>query len=123
MFGLFKKEISWKDLEFIFIVNAIGVYKDLPPTMFVSEVNDKIQKILEAKKFKLTIAQKNTLQTACVTLQMSEELQKILKNAITREGSLVQSEVNKLIDSMPKFGIFFCDTPSLADIRKNIVGN
>lgn len=123
MFGLFKKEISWQDLEFIFIVSAAEVYQELPLTMPAKNINAVIQKTLNAGNIKLTSAQQNIVETASMAIQLNASLKECLQKVVSRDGSLDESGVLKLIKIMPSHGIFFRDTPTMADIQKSIFGN
>ena len=123
MFGLFKKEIGWKDVEFMFIVSAAEVYKKLPLTMPADSVRDAIQRTIQAGNLKLSPPQQNAIEMACITMQLSSDLKNMLKKTIEKDGSLNQHGVIELIDAMPRFGIFFRDTPTMADLQKSIFGS
>jgi hypothetical protein len=123
MFGLFKKEIGWKDVEFMFIVSASEVYKKLPLTMPADSVRDAIQRTIQAGNLKLSPPQQNAIEMACITMQLSSDLKDMLKKSIEKDGSLNQHGVIELIDAMPRFGIFFRDTPTMADLQKSIFGS
>ena len=123
MFGLFKKEIGWKDVEFMFIVSASEVYKKFPLTMPADSIRDAIQRSIQVGNLKLSQPQQNAIEMACITIQLSSDLKNILKKSIEKDGSLNQSGVIELIDAMPRFGIFFRDTPTMADLQKSIFGS
>jgi hypothetical protein len=123
LFGLFKKEIGWKDVEFMFIVSAAEVYKKLPLTMPADSVRDAIQRTIQAGNLKLSPPQQNAIEMACITMQLSSDLKNMLKKTIEKDGSLNQHGVIELIDAMPRFGIFFRDTPTMADLQKSIFGS
>jgi hypothetical protein len=123
LFGLFKKEIGWKDVEFMFIVSATEVYKKFPLTMPADSVRDVIQRTIQVGNLKLSPPQHNAIEMACITMQLSSDLKDILKKSIGKDGSLNQHGVIELIDAMPRFGIFFRDTPTMADLQKSIFGN
>jgi hypothetical protein len=123
LFGLFKKEIGWKDVEFMFIVSAAEVYKKLPLTMPADSVRDAIQRTIQVGNLKLSPPQQNAIEMACITMQLSSDLKNMLKKTIEKDGSLNQHGVIELIDAMPRFGIFFRDTPTMADLQKSIFGS
>ena len=122
MFGLFKKEISWQDLEFIFIVSAAEVYQELPLTMPAKNINAVIQKTLNAGDIKLTSAQENAVEMGSMAMQRGS-LKEYLQKAVSSDGSLDEAGVIKLIEVMPSHGIFFRDTPTMADLQKSIFGS
>ncbi len=123
LFGLFKKEIGWKDVEFMFIVSATEVYKKFPLTMPADSVRDAIQRTIQAGNLKLSPPQQNAIEMACITMQLSSNLKDMLKKTIEKDGTLNQSGVTELIDAMPRYGIFFRDTPTMADLQKSIFGS
>ena len=122
MFGLFKKEISWQDLEFIFIVSAAEVYQELPLTMPAKNINAVIQKTLNAGNIKLTSAQQNAVEMGSMAMQRGS-LKEYLQKAVSSDGSLDEAGVIKLIEVMPSHGIFFRDAPTMADLQKSIFGS
>lgn len=123
MFGLFKKEIGWKDVEFLFIVSAAEVYQKLPLTMPAENINAIIQKTLKAGNIKLTPEQQNAIEMGSMAMQLKGDLKEYLKKAVSSDGSLDEAGVLKLIEVMPSHGIFFKDAPTMADIQKSIFGN
>ena len=120
---MFKKEISWADLEFMFIVSAAEVYQKLPLTMPAENINAVIQKTLKAGNIKLTSTQQNAVETGSMAMQLKGSLKEYLQKAVSRDGSLDEAGVLKLIEVMPSHGIFFKDAPTMADIQKSIFGN
>ena len=123
MFGLFKKEIDWKNLEFIFVAAAVAVYKKFPATMPADCIQERIEVMLQQGNIKLTSSQQEVVTVACAEMEFSSELKDLLKKAIKSDGTLSEAGVIGLVEKMRRGGISFGDTPTMADIRKNILGD
>ncbi len=91
--------------------------------MPADSVRDAIQRTIQAGNLKLSPPQQNAIEMACITMQLSSNLKDMLKKTIEKDGTLNQSGVTELIDAMPRYGIFFRDTPTMADLQKSIFGS
>lgn len=123
MFGLFKKEIDWKDLEFIFVAAAVAVYKKFPATMPADSIQERMEEMFKQGNIKLTTSQQKVTADACAEIEFSSELKDLLQKSIKGDGTLSEAGVIGLVERMRRGGISFGDTPTMADIRKNILGD
>ncbi|MBU3627999.1 hypothetical protein [Polynucleobacter sp. AP-Reno-20A-A9] len=123
MFGLFKKEMGWEDVEFVFIASAAEMNKRLSSAMSADSILGKINETLRLGKIKLSPSQERAVTSACAVMALSSELRNSLKKITNNDGSINEFEFSKLVKELPSHGIFFRDTPTMSDIHKSIFGN
>ncbi len=122
MFGLFKKEMGWGDVEFVFILSSAEMYKRLSSAMTPDSIMGKINETLKLGKIRLNPAQEKAVLSACTVMTLSSDLRDSLKKVTNNDGSINELAYAKFAKDLPSHGIFFRDTPTMADIQKSIFG-
>jgi hypothetical protein len=122
MFGMFKKEIGWQDIEFVFLVSAAEMSKRLSSGLNADSIMGKINETLRIGKIKLSPSQERAVTSACAVMALSTELRNSLKKITNNDGTINEFEFSKLVKELPSHGIFFRDTASMADIHKSLFG-
>ncbi len=86
MFGMFKKSLTWGELEFLFKTSACEVFKDDAAASW--RLEDYMTTLLEMGNYKLTQNQRSTLLAACSTVGVSSSLRLAFKDCNLPTGEL-----------------------------------
>jgi hypothetical protein len=110
MFGLFKKSLTWGELEFLFKTSACAVFK--ADTSTPSRLEEYMTVLLEKGNYKLTQTQRSALLTAYSTVAVSIDLRNAFKDCNLPTGELDAKKFTALQENLSRNLIWFRDAPT-----------